>query len=492
MNILMVYPDYPDTFWSFKYALKFISRKSTEPPLGLLTVAAMLPGKWEKKVIDLKVKKLLDKDIAWADFVFISAMSIQRKSSHEIIDRVHASGKPVVAGGPLFTMEYESFLNVEHLVLDEAEITLPMFLHDLEDGNPKQLYRSELKPSITETPVPAWELIDLKKYATVNIQYSRGCQFECDFCNISTLFGRRIRTKSKEQVITELDKLYEHGWRGGVFFVDDNFIGNKPKLKKNLLPALIRWQKERKNPFVFGTEASIDLADDDELLILMVMAGFDNVFIGIETPNEDSLAECNKLQNRNRNLKECVDKIQDYGLIVKGGFIVGFDNDPSTIFTRLSDFIQDSKIITAMVGILNAPRGTALFNRLTKEKRMVREVSGDNTDYSINFIPKMGNEKLVNGYRETLINIYSPKFYYDRVTAFLRDYKPFAKKKLNFEFRYVKALFKSIFFMGIIGRERVYYWRLFFWTLFRRPHLFSLAMTYAIYGFHFRKIFNLS
>jgi len=492
MKILLVYPDYPDTFWSFKYALKFVSKKSTEPPLGLLTIAAMLPAEWEKKLVDMKVTKLADKDIEWADMVFVSAMSIQRDSAHKVVARCKELGTAIVAGGPLFTMEYESFMEVDHLVLDEAEITLKQFLNDLEHGTPDHIYTSDEKPSLLETPIPAWELINLKNYATINIQYSRGCPYQCDFCNISTMLGRKIRTKDKDQIIAELDKLHQLGWRGGVFFVDDNFIGNKSKLKKYLLPELVKWQNKKGNPFAFGTEASIDMADDDELLVLMAMAGFNSVFIGIETPNEDSLAECNKVQNKNRNLSECVAKIHENGIMVKGGFILGFDNDPPAIFSKLSAFIKDSKIITAMVGLLNAPRGTNLYKRLYKEKRLLREVSGDNTDYSMNFTPKMGYEKLLKGYRETIKSIYTPKEYYERVKQFLIEYKPILKKKKNFEFRYVTAFFKSIFFLGIIGEERLYYWKLFFWTLFRKPKLFSLAITCAIYGFHFRKIFQLN
>ncbi|MDP8206234.1 MAG: B12-binding domain-containing radical SAM protein [Candidatus Electryonea clarkiae] len=490
MKILMVSPDHPETFWSFKYALKFVSKKATEPPLGLLTIAAMLPGEWEKKLIDMNVTKLRNDDIEWADMVFLSGMSIQRESAREIIERCNKLDTVLVAGGPLFTAEFMEFEGVDHFVLNDAEATLPLFLEDLENECPEHIYTSSEFPSLKNTPVPMWELIDMKNYTTLDIQYSRGCPFQCEFCDISTLFGRKIRTKSKEQVITELDRLYTLGWRGGIFIVDDNFIGNKKKLKRDILPALIKWQERKRYPFAFGTEASIDLSDDDELMILMKTAGFNSVFIGIETTNEDSLTECSKIHNKNRDLVGCVKKMHDFGLLVKGGFIVGFDNDPPTIFNQLSTFIQESGVVTAMVGLLNAPRGSKLYDRLDGEDRLIKDFSGDNTDSSINFIPRMNPEKLVNGYKQIINNIYEPKAYYQRLRQLLVNYNP-VKIKSNFQFRNIGAFFKSILFLGILGKERLYFWRLLSWTVFKKPQLFSLALTYAIYGFHFRKIFKL-
>jgi len=332
----------------------------------------------------------------------------------------------------------------------------------------------------------------MKKYASMNIQYSRGCPFNCEFCDITLLYGHIPRTKDKEQVLAELESLYLQGWRGGVFFVDDNFIGNKGKLKNDVLPAIAKWMEQRRYPFTFTTQASIDLSDDEELMRLMVQAGFDTVFVGIETPNEKSLEECSKFQNRNRDLIGCVKKIQKFGLQVQGGFIVGFDNDPFSIFERQIAFIQKSKIVTAMIGLLNALRGTRLYQRLEKENRLLRDITGDNTDCSINFIPKMHYETLINGYKKILKAVYSSKYYYERVKGFLKDYRPLQKRMFRFRFYYFGAFFKSILFLGIIGKERVYYWRLFFWTIFRRPRLFPLAITFAIYGFHFRKIFEKS
>jgi radical SAM superfamily enzyme YgiQ (UPF0313 family) len=490
MKILLVYPKYPDTFWGLKYALRLISKKATHPPLGLLTVAVMLPKEWEKKLIDMNVGALRDKDLEWADFVFISGISIQKASVKAVIDRCKKLGCKIVAGGPLFTAGYEEFEDVDYLVLNDAEITLPRFLQDLKNGCPRHIYTSSRFPPIEKTPVPLWELINMKAYATMSMQYSRGCPFNCEFCNIPVLYGRKVRTKSKDQIVAELENLHARGWRGDVFLVDDNFIGNKKKLKEEILPAMIEWMERKGHPFSFNTEASIDLSDDEELMQCMVKAGFTSVFVGIETPNEASLAECNKVQNRNRDLVACVKKIQRSSLYVTGGFIVGFDNDPPSIFERLSAFVQESGIVTAMVGLLNAPRGTKLYQRLVNEGRLLQDVSGDNTDLSINFIPKMDYEVLVKGYQRILSTIYSPKPYYERVREFLKDYKPVQKKAFHFHFNHLGAFFKSILFLGIIAKERVCYWKLFFWSLFRRPQLFHLALTFAIYGFHFRKTFQ--
>ena len=490
MKILLVHPEYPDTFWSFKYALKFISKKAIYPPLGLLTVASLLPQHWEKKLIDMTVTSLEESDIKWADYVFIGAMSIQKESAIRIIDKCKRLGAKIVAGGPLFTSGYEDFNNVDYFVLNEAEITLHCFLKDLEEGHPKHVYTSKQWADITKTPIPLWKLVDINKYASMCIQYSRGCPFNCEFCDVTLLFGHKMRLKAKEQLLAELESLYLRGWRGGVFIVDDNFIGNKREVKNNLLPFMIDWMKKRKYPFNFSTQASINLSDDEELIQLMVQAGFDSVFVGIETPNEESLSECNKLQNKNRDLIACIKKIQNYGLEVSGGFIMGFDSDPPSIFERLIEFIQKSGIVSAMVGLLNAPRGTKLYQRLAKENRLLDESTGNNTDLSINFIPKMSFEALINGYKRVLSTIYSPKYYYERILTLMKNFKPLQKKKYRLRLCYLNAFFKSIWYFGIIGSEKFYYWKLFFWSLIKRPRLFPMVITYAIRGYHFREIFK--
>jgi radical SAM superfamily enzyme YgiQ (UPF0313 family) len=489
MNVLLVYPEFPDTFWSFKHALKFIRKRASLPPLGLLTVAAMLPSEWSKRLVDVNVTRLSAEDLAWADYVFISGMVVQRESACHIIARCQEAGVPVVAGGPLFTSEYEQFEGVDHFVLNEAEVTLPLFLADLEGGCARKVYTTSDFADIQKAPAPLWELADLSRYATMSIQYSRGCPYNCDFCNVTVLFGRRPRTKNARQLIVELDSLYERGWRGHVFFVDDNLIGNKRHLKSEILPALIEWQKGKKQ-IGFGTEVSINLADDEELMQMMVEAGFDTVFIGIETPDEDSLAECSKNQNKNRDLVGDVRRIQRAGLQVQGGFIVGFDHDTPSIFQRQIDFIQTSGIVSAMVGLLQAPPGTRLYERLKQEGRLLDHISGDNVDGTTNIIPIMNLDTLREGYLHLLQYIYSPEHYYQRVQTFLREYKP-PKVESPLEFEYILAFLRSVYRLGILGEERVQYWKLLFWTLFRHPKLFPLAITLAVYGYHFRKVCEL-
>jgi len=488
MKILLVYPRYPDTFWSFRHALKFIGRKASFPPLGLLTVAAMLPGEWEKRLVDMNVRQLTDDDLTWADYVFISAMAIQRGSAQEVIGRCVRLGVKTVAGGPLFTACREDFPEVDHLVLGEAEINLPPFLEDLRRGETRRMYADERRADLGETPIPLWELADVRKYASMNIQYSRGCPFDCEFCDITALFGRRPRSKTREQLIAELDSLYTRGWRGAIFFVDDNFIGDRRKLKREVLPSIIQWMEEKGRPFYFYTEASIDLADDPGLMNLMVRAGFEEVFIGIETPHEGGLVESGKVQNRNRDMLASVKQIQRAGLQVHAGFIVGFDSDPQAIFDRQIRFIQESGIVTAMVGMLTALRGTRLYQRLLSEGRLLGDASGNNTEIALNFIPRMDPKALISGYRTILDTIYAPKNYYLRVIRLLREYRPLHLGKFHFQPGYVGALFKSMMFLGVIGKERLYFWKLFFWSLLRKPRLFPLAITYAIYGFHFRKM----
>ena len=488
MKILLVYPHYPDTFWSFRHALKFIDRKASFPPLGLLTVAAMLPGEWEKRLVDMNVRPLSDQDLEWADYVFISAMTIQRKSAQEVIDRCRQRGVKIVAGGPLFTASHDDFPEVDHLVLNEAELTLPPFLADLCTGPARHLYSDDRLADLTMTPIPLWSLIEVRNYAAMNIQYGRGCPFDCEFCDITALFGRVPRSKSLKQLLAELESLYLRGWRGAVFFVDDNFIGDKKKLKREVLPAIIDWMEEKERPFYFYTEASIDLADDPQLMELMVRAGFEEVFIGIETPYEESNAESGKVQNRNRDLLASVKSIQRAGLQVHGGFIVGFDSDPPSIFDKQILFIQESGIVTAMVGLLSAIRGTRLHQRMSREGRLLGEGTGSNTPLDLNFITRMKTNELLNGYQTILNTIYSPKNYYQRVIRLLKEYRPLHLGKFHLQPGYVGALFKSMLFLGVVGKERLYYWKLFFWTLIKKPRLFPLAITYAVYGFHFRKV----
>jgi len=488
VNVLLVCPEFPETFWSFKYALRFIRKRSTLPPLGLLTVAAMLPAAWTPRLRDLNVSPLTDGDLDWADVVFVGAMAIQRESAGKVLARCRAAGVRAVAGGPLFTLEPEAFPDADHLVLNEAEVTLPPFLRDLEEGRPRRIYRTDEHPAIDRTPVPAWELAELDRYASMSVQYSRGCPFDCEFCNVTSLLGHKPRVKTAEQVIAELDRLHALGWKGPVFFVDDNLIGNKRRLRRELLPALIEWRRGKRG-VPFYTEASINLADDPELMTMMVQAGFDTVFVGVETPSDEALAECHKGQNRNRDLVESVKRIQRAGMQVQGGFIVGFDSDPVSIFERQIDFIQRSGIVTAMVGLLQAPTGTRLYARLARERRVLGPMRGDHVDGGTNIIPRMPLQTLREGHRRILRRIYRPREYYRRVRTFLREFMP-PPGAVRWRPTRADAIATvgSVVRLGIVGRERLHYWGLLGWTLFRRPRLLPLAISLAISGYHCRRI----
>jgi radical SAM superfamily enzyme YgiQ (UPF0313 family) len=489
MKILLLSPEFPDTFWSFKHALKFIHRRASSPPLGLLTVAAMLPKEWEKRLVDLNVARLTDADLAWADYAFVGGMVVQRESARDVIARCKAALVPVVAGGPLFTTEHAAFPDVDHFVLNEAELTLPPFLADLARGCAKRLYETSEHADLRATPVPLWELVNFKRYASMSVQFCRGCPYDCEFCNVTAMFGHRPRAKTTAQMIAELDRLHELGWRGSVFFVDDNLIGNKRLLKSELLPALIEWQ-HRKRRMPFNSQVSMNLADDPELIRMMAAAGFDTVFVGIETPDEDALAACNKKQNMGRDLVEDVKRIQRAGIEVYAGFIVGFDGDTPSTFQRQIEFIQKSGIVTAMVGMLQAPAGTRLYDRMAREGRLLGEMTGDNVDGTTNLVPTMGLETLREHYQALLAHIYAPKQYYRRVRTFLREFKtPEVRQRVDLQ-RFL-ALFRSSLRLGIVGRERFQYWRLLAWTAFVRPRMLPRAVTMAIYGYHFRRVVEL-
>ena len=485
MNVLLLYPSFPETFWGYKYALSFIGKKAALPPLGLLTVASMLPKTWSLRLVDLNVRSLKKSDLAWADMALISGMIAQKSSAKELVARCQAAGLCVVAGGPLFTVGPEAFPEVEHLILDEAESSLAAFLADFAQGCAAHVYRASELPSCESSPVPSWELVKPGHYASACVQYSRGCPFDCEFCSVTALFGHRPRVKSPVQVIAELDRLWETGWRGSVFFVDDNLIGNKRALRDNLLPALQAWRKTGRH-FTFYTEASINLADDDELIQQMVRAGFDQVFIGIETPDSASLVECHKVQNQGRDLLADIWKLQGAGLEVQGGFIVGFDSDAVSIFQRQMEFIQNSGIVTAMVGILQTVPGTKLHERLAREGRLLHAPSGNNSDGTINFVTHMSPQLLRDGYRQLMRRLYKPGPYYQRVGLFLSQFRGRLQGG-SFRLRNLLAFARASVRLGILGSERFHYWWLILRTLCLRPRLFPLSVKLAILGFHFRQ-----
>ncbi len=488
MKILLVYPQTPDTFWSFKHVLRFISKRAAFPPLGLLTVAAMLPADWELRLVDTNVERLRNEDLRWADYVMISAMIVHRESVNEIVERCRKLSKTIIAGGPLFTTGHANFPHIPHFVLGEAEEIMPQLIEDLKAGTLRHHYQSSGRPDITRVPAPRWDLIDFRHYATMAVQFSRGCPFDCEFCDIIVMNGRVPRTKTPAQLVDELEALRTRGWKDMVFIVDDNFIGNK-KLTKALLREMIPWRKRVRAEMGFFTEASVNLADDAELCELMVQSGFKKVFLGIETPSVESLEECRKLQNRGRDLVETVKTLQRFGFEVMGGFIIGFDHDKRDIFNRQFEFIQRSGVAAAMLGLLTALPETRLYRRLKKEGRLEAETTGNNTDAVLNFKPKLNREFLLTGYRNLMKKLYEPHTYYQRVRNFLKDHRP-SGPNLRLSWWDFQAFLKSFWLLGIWYRGRVAYWWFFWGTLLRRPRQFRYAIELAIMGHHFRRVAN--
>ncbi len=488
MKVLFVYPVFPDTYWSFRHALDFEGKKSAFPPLGLLTVSAMLPKTWERRLVDMNVKPLNERDVEWADIVFVSAMIVQKESLESVLKLCKARNTKVALGGPYVSTSSDAYPDVDFIFIGEAEQTLPEFVDDLEKGRPKRIYKSADKPSLLTTPAPDFSLIDPDNYSAMNLQYSRGCPFQCEFCDIIEIYGRVPRTKSNEQMLGELDALYATGWRGLAFIVDDNFIGNKRNVKK-FLPDLIDWSRRHGDPFSFITEASLNLAEDDELLGMMRDAGFRRVFLGIETPVEESLREANKGQNTRRDLLESVQRIQSYGMEIMAGFIVGFDNDPENVFDRQIEFIRESAIPLAMVGLLAALPDTQLWRRLEKEDRLLSESTGDNTDCSLNFVPKMDRDRLLEGYKNILRNIYSPREYYRRALDCLSRFKRDSIEPRQATFvNDVRTFVKIVLTLGVRDGERVQFWKYLIKLLRYYPQEFAHGITLAAMGYHFRKI----
>ena len=488
MKVLLVYPVFPDTYWSFRHALKFEGKQAAFPPLGLLTVSAMLPKQWERRLVDMNVEKLQPGDIEWADIVFISAMIVQNESLEEVVEMCRSMGKRVAVGGPYVSTSSERLPDADHIFIGEAETTLPEFISDLELGLARKIYKADERPSLLNTPVPDFSLIDMKQYSAMNVQYSRGCPFNCEFCDIIEIYGRVPRTKSNAQMLAELDTLNEAGWRGLVFIVDDNFIGNKKNVRL-LMPDLIAWSRRNGFPFSFITEASINLAEDDALLQHMEDAGFRRVFLGIETPVEESLKEAQKGQNTRRDLLESVKKIQSYGMEVMAGFIVGFDSDPEDIFDLQMKFIRESGIPLAMVGLLTALPDTQLWRRLEKEGRLLDVSSGNNTDCSLNFVPKMDTARLVEGYKNILRNIYSPQEYYRRALDCLsRFHADRIEPRQTNLLEDLKAFLSITLTLGIRDRSRVQFWSYFYKLLRFHPRDFAHGLTLAAMGYHFRQI----
>jgi len=488
MKVLLVYPVFPDTYWSFRHALAFEGRQAAFPPLGLLTVSAMLPESWERRLVDMNVEDLWPDDIEWADVVMVSAMIVQRESLEQVVKLCRKLGKKVVVGGPYVSTSSERLPDADHIFIGESETTLPEFINDLELGIARKIYQADERPSLLNTPVPDFSLIDMHRYSAMCIQYSRGCPFQCEFCDIIEIYGRVPRTKSNEQMAAELDALKTGGWRGLVFIVDDNFIGNKKNVRL-FMPDLIDWSRKNEFPFSYITEASVNLAEDDHLLEMMETAGFRRIFLGIETPVEESLKEAQKGQNTRRDLLDSVKKIQSYGMEVMAGFIVGFDNDPDDIFDRQVKFIRESGIPLAMVGLLNALPDTQLWRRLEKEDRLLSMSDGNNTDCTINFVPKMNRDVLIDGYKRILRNIYSPREYYNRALECLsRFHQDRVEPRTSTFAEDARSLAKLVLTLGVRDRERWQFWKYFFNLLRHYPRDVAHGLTLAAMGYHFRKI----
>jgi radical SAM superfamily enzyme YgiQ (UPF0313 family) len=437
------------------------------------------------------VERLHDRDLLWADVVMLSGMHIQQQTLVAIIERCQKLGRRTVVGGPIASSLPAAELKADHIVIGEAESLIADLARDLEQGTAKPLYQAAEKPEMDTSPLPDLSLIKMNRYSTMTVQYSRGCPFNCEFCDIIEIYGRRPRTKAIAQVLAELDQLYAAGWREAVFIVDDNFIGNK-KRAKELCAALAEWRGQHKTSFDFLTEASLNLADDPELMQLMKDAGFISVFLGIETPDESGLISANKLQNTRRSLLDSVELIQSYGMQVMGGFILGFDTDKDDIFDRMVDFIQKSGIPIAMVGLLQAMPGTQLFRRLWREGRIVDMDAGNNTGDHLNFLPHMDSAKLVEGYRSVLARIYSCEAYYDRVKLYLNRTHPKNGAQTSqqqwFTRGNARAFVTSILRQGIFSRQRWSYWKFLLAVATRYRHCVGPAMTLAVMGYHLQVI----
>lgn len=488
MRILLVNPEFEETYWSFRYALPFEGKRSVFPPLSLLTVSSLLPRDCERRLVDLNIERLKDSQIEWADMVFITGMLAQKESLHKVVQRSKRLGKKIVLGGPYVTSTIEELPHADHIFQGEAETTLPQFFKDLALGNATRIYKAPERPPMSLAPVPDFAIANLKKYSCMSLQYSRGCPFSCEFCDIIEIYGRVPRTKSNQQILAEFDALKKLDWRGPVFIVDDNFIGNKKHVRM-LLPEVIEWQKQNGYPFSLLTEASVNLADDDDLLTSMKDAGFRRVFLGIETPVEESLKEAQKTQNRG-NLLDSVRRIQNHGMEVMAGFIVGFDNDPEDIFERQIEFIRESAIPMAMVGMLNALPDTQLWKRLEREGRLLgADATGNNTIATVNFIPKMDVDTLITGYQRIMRTIYKPSEYYRRALESLqRVPQDFPEAHQYHGLKAVTAFLRVAFKLGVLDAERREFWRFFIEAARKHHDRMAELLRHAAMAYHFRKL----
>jgi radical SAM superfamily enzyme YgiQ (UPF0313 family) len=492
---LLVYPEFAPSFWSFKFALQYLGKKSAMPPLGLLTLANMFSPDYAVRLVDMNVQPLTDADLAWADMICTSTMIVQRKSLVQVIARAKRAGKPVVAGGPHPTSYWEEIAEVDYFLLGEVEDTFPRFLHDFENGTATHLYVPQEKPAITQTPLPRYELITMRAYGSMLLQFSRGCPFDCEFCDITKLYGRVPRTKTPEHMLAEFDLLYDLGWRGVLFLVDDNFIGNRREALR-LLRALIPWQRARHYPFNLCTEASMNLVEYDELMDAMVQAGFSFVFVGIETPTPAALITTKKKQNVRKDDPEyslhAIHTLQGKGFEVLGGFILGLDGETPEVFDLHIRFIQQAAIPIAMEGQLTVLKGTDLYYRMEREGRLRGDSSGNNVDARLNFVPEMSEEVLNSGYKRVLNTIYDARLeqYFARCWTLLQQMdRRGAPRPMHTPVTPTEIIrFAVASLRQLASRQGPALLRFLSRVITRRPDMLWEAFTLAAKGYHLRKI----
>lgn len=483
MKLLLVHAAFPVTYWGFQHSLRIVDKRAALPPLGLISVAALLPKEWTLRLVDVNVERLDDDAIAWADVVLVSGMLVQKTSMLDIVARARAIGRRTIVGGPACTTSPQLFADADHVFCGEVEERIAVLVAAIEQpGSPHVLGGiPEVRPKLASVPTPRHDLLDLRAYRSMSLQYSRGCPYDCEFCDIVEVFGRVPRTKPTPAVLAELEALFELGWRGQVFFVDDNFIGNK-KAVRSLLPEIERWQEARGFPFSFYTEASVNLARDPELLAAMTRAGFESVFLGLETPSPEALRASNKKQNIGVDLAEAVDTITRAGIEVMGGFIVGFDADDASTFELQRAFIEASPIPLAMVGMLTALPGTALHRRLEREGRLVRHASGDQFGRP-NFAPRMGEQALLDGYATLMDQLYSVEGYFARVSLLVDRLgaPPRARKTTWLD---AVIVVRAIWLIGVLGERRAWFWRTLARAIRRGPHAIRVAIGHSVMAEH--------
>jgi radical SAM superfamily enzyme YgiQ (UPF0313 family) len=491
-NVLMVFPKFnPNSFWNLQPVCDIWGARCPAPPLGLITVAALLPQHWNIRLINRNAQALSDSDLDWADLVMTGGMLPQQDDALWLIDHCRARGTPVVVGGPDAMSSPDIYRHADFLVLGEAEGLIEQFIEAWSTGAKSGVFEGEkFQADVTRSPTPRFDLLDISHYLYIGVQFSRGCPFNCEFCDIIELYGRVPRVKTNEQMLTELEALYRRGHRGHVDFVDDNLIGNKKALKR-LLPALAEWQRKRGYPFQFSTEASINLADDAELLAMLRAANFFAVFIGIESPDTATLISMQKKQNTRRGLAESVHKIYRAGIYVLAGFIVGFDTEKASIAGGMIECIEATGIPVSMVGLLTALPNTQLTRRLEKEGRLLpfaKGGGGDQCTAGLNFVTLRPRRDVLADFRDILRSVYEPGAYFERVRRLGRalDRPHLAEKfSLMATLRDLRALFRVIACISFRRTDlRPLFWRTFMDCLRNRPRNIEYVVAMMVFYLH--------